>query len=136
MQLTVIMCSDGQVGKDNAERGHKHWKKFVNETYLKIHKIPPYVETIGISSGHDADVLDGFIIDDAAGNYCQCVTPESVREAFENAQNATMGRTATKLSIEFPLNVFNDIYHSKNKDTKFHLHDLIVNRFDIAPLKC
>ena len=125
------MCSDGQVGKQNAEKGHIHWKKFVNEEYFKFHKIPPYVETIGISVGHDADVLDGFIIDDAAGNYCQCVTPALIREAFESAQNETMGRTATKLSIEFPLNVYNDIYNSTRKgnddhSNKFHLHDLIL----------
>ena len=51
------MCSDGEVSKDNALRGHSHWKRFVNEQYLKVHETAPYIETIGISRDHDADVL-------------------------------------------------------------------------------
>lgn len=125
IQLTVIMCSDGEVGKDNAKKGHSHWKDFVNSNYLKCHEIVPFVECIGISSDHDADVLDGFIIDDAAGNYCKCISAQTIRSAFENAQNETMGRSATKLRIEFPLNVTSDVYDTKNSN-KFTLHDLIV----------
>eukprot|EP01084_Bolivina_argentea_P251173 421158_1 len=122
-QLTVIMCSDGEVGKQNAEKGHLHWKEFVNKNYLKVHKIVPFVETIGISSEHDADVLSGFIVNDISGNYCKCLTIEEIGLAFSNAQNETMGRTATKLCIEFPINVCNDIYSNKHT---FHLYDLII----------
>eukprot|EP01083_Nonionella_stella_P013772 38730_1 len=125
-QLTVIMCSDGEVSKDNAKQGHSHWKQFVNESYLKVHKTVPYVETIGISTAHDADVLDGFIVDDAVGNYCKCSQAQQIKEAFQRAQDNTMSRsTAIKLSIEFPLNVSDHTY-SNNKQTHFHLHDLIV----------
>ena len=95
-QLTVIMCSDGEVGKDNARKGHCHWKEFVTSKYLKVHSIAPYVETIGISSSHDADVLSGFIVNDDCGNYVRCTDSTAIREAFENAQNEAMGRTSTK----------------------------------------
>ena len=127
------MCSDGEVSKDNAKKGHSHWKEFVNQSYLKMHKTAPYVETIGISTAHDADVLDGFIANDQVGNYCKVVNGQQISNAFERAQNETMSRsTATKLSIEFPLNVYNDIYNSDDKDTKFHLHDLIITTEDFS----
>eukprot|EP01084_Bolivina_argentea_P251175 421162_1 len=131
-QLTVIMCSDGEVSKDNATQGHVHWKDFVTNKYLKIHKTVPYVETIGISSDHNADVLDGFIINDQVGNYCKCTTAEQINNAFQRAQNETMLRsTAIKLSIEFPLNVCDHIYNN-NKDNNHKLYDLVVNTQDFS----
>ena len=125
------MCSDGEVGKDNAIRGHNHWKDFVNSDYLKQHQTVPFVECIGISADHDADVLDGFIIDDAAGNYCKSSTPQTIRNAFENAQNETMGRSATKIQIEFPLNVTSGVYKTENSNT-FTLKDLIVTNNEFS----
>ena len=90
--MTLILCSDGEVNKENAKQAHSHWHEFVNTSYLKIHSTVPYVETIGISSDHDADILDGFIVNDAVGNYCNCIQHEQVSEAFERAQNETMTR--------------------------------------------
>jgi len=125
-QLTVIMCSDGDVPKDNAIRGHSHWKQFVSSKYLAVHGIAPYVETIGISSDHDADVLSGFIVNDSCGNYVRCTDSSGIREAFENAQSETMGRTATKLTIEFPLSVHHGIREAKGKGTGSAKHEIIV----------
>ena len=67
------MCSDGQVSKDNALRGHSHWKSFVNEQYLKVHDTAPYVETIGISPDHDADVLAKLSSENSFPTQLTCV---------------------------------------------------------------
>ena len=126
LQLTVIMCSDGEVGKDNARRGHSHWKNFVNNKYLKVHTIPPYVETIGISSSHDADVLSGFIVNDSCGNYVRVTDSTGIREAFQNAQNETMARASTKLTIEVPLCVHKRIQLIRWKDSGPMKHEIIA----------
>ena len=119
-QLTVIMCSDGEVRKDNAERGHAHWKQFVNSQYLAVHRIAPNVETIGISSEHDADILNGFIVNDDCGNYVRCADSAAIRQAFENAQNTTMVRTKmTKISIEFTMLVHNGTQIQENGSKQF-----------------
>ena len=126
LQLTVIMCSDGEVSSDNARKGHSHWKDFVNNKYLKVHTIAPYVETIGISRSHDADVLSGFIVNDSCGNYVRVTDSTGIREAFQNAQNETMARASTKLTIEFPLSVHDGITLIKGKDTGSMKHEVIA----------
>jgi len=131
-QLTVIMCSDGEVSKDNAMRGHSHWKEFVDSKYMAVHNTPPYVETIGISSNHDADVLSGFIVNDDCGNYVRCTDSKGIREAFENAQNATMGRTAIKLSIEFPLSVHDRTGMDQKRGAGSTKHNVIVTGDEFA----
>jgi len=125
-QLTVIMCSDGEVGKDNALKGHSHWKEFVNSKYLKVHSIAPYVETIGISRNHDADVLSGFVVSDDCGNYVRCSDSSGIREAFQNAQNETMARSSVKLTINFPLSVHCGIQSVKDKGAASMQHEVIA----------
>eukprot|EP01084_Bolivina_argentea_P054254 99517_1 len=93
-ELTVIICSDGEVSKSNAQQAHATWKKFVNSKYMKVHKQFPFVESIGISSNHDADILDGFILNDDNGNYTRANDSNAIRETFERAaENATMRET-------------------------------------------
>lgn len=128
VQLTVIMCSDGEVSKDNALQGHRHWKDFVNEKYLKKHETVPYVETIGIGSNHDADVLIGFILDDEFGNYVRC-EDNGIVEAYTNANKKTLERDAgdvDRVKLNFPINVYDGISKAKEKGTESKEHEIIV----------
>jgi len=125
-QLTVIMCSDGDVPKENALRGHSHWTEFVRSKYLAAHDIAPYLETIGISADHDADVLSGFIIDDRCGNYVRCTDSAAIREGFRSAQSGAMARCSTKLAVEFPLSVHRGIRMARAKGTGSMHHDVIA----------
>ena len=51
-RVTVIMCSDGQVPKENAAEGHRIWRTFAESLEHK-----PFVSCIGVSEEHDADIL-------------------------------------------------------------------------------
>ena len=80
------MCSDGEVAKDNAQKAHQHWKNWVNQDYVDTHSIVPYVSTVGISSSHDADILDGFVCNDKSGNYVFCNNSEYYIYSIENSK--------------------------------------------------
>ena len=123
------MCSDGETSKELAVQGHKHWAQFVNDQYLKIHKTMPYVETIGIGSTHDADVLTGFILDDEFGNYVRCEHAGGIANAYNNANNRALERNTgdvDRVKLNFPINVYDGVLRAKENAAKSTEHDIIV----------
>lgn len=126
------MCSDGQVQKVNAQQGHKLWKEWVSTEYSKYHNVVPYVETVGISCAHDADILDGFICDENAGNYVFCKDVESIQEAFNNAAQETMLRKSNKIEINFPFDTLDAVLSNNGNENELYFNKthLIVNDDD------
>jgi len=114
-RVTVIMCSDGQVPKENAAEGHRIWRTFAESLEHK-----PFVSCIGVSEEHDADILGKYILNDgiyenafyrARGNGLVVVT-----QAFERVLSKCLKVDIAK--IELPCAIYSHLVEGENVNHK------------------
>lgn len=128
-QIAVLICSDGDVSKADAQNAHEIWKRFVR-SYTSGGREVPYCDCIGVSRSHDADVLAGFIQGDENGNYTRAEGSVETKAAFERSMEALAGRRATRLPLALPFPVVAKHYGiEKGADGRLENPDsiLVVN---------
>eukprot|EP01084_Bolivina_argentea_P179071 309453_1 len=111
--IQIILLSDGEVSKENADKAHLYWKEFVENKYMSQHDVYPFVESIGIGIEHDADILDGFICNDEYGNYTQTKKSNEISIALNRSSMDAIYRVGYKLKIETEFPFLINLYTQK-----------------------
>jgi len=141
--LSLIFISDGRTSAHNAATAHSIWKEFADR-YVQITNIIPRVECIGLTKGHSADILDGFIVSDSHGSYTNCSSREEIVDALAGGLDevkkghGTLFHLKIPTSIEARINVYlsqvGKVKEEKIADYKDF--PVIVNKDNLVKFQC